>query len=524
MKAPASWLRHFGHDISASVVVFLVALPLCLGVAIASDADPVAGIVAGMAGGIVVGLLSGSSLSVSGPAAGLASVVAGAIHDLPSYEVFVLAVFIAGILQIILGIAKAGIVGRYIPNAVIKGMLAAIGILLILKQIPHAIGYDADPEGEEAFFQPDGENTFSEILHSMNMFSPFASVIAIVSLLILVIYEWKPLKQSKISLVLPGPLIVVAFGILMNEFVFAEGHVLALRDEHLVQLPTLGGAGGFFASLPSPDWQGLFVPGVWLAAFTIAIIASLETLLSLEAVDKLDPEKRISPPNRELLAQGAGNMVSGLLGGLPVTSVIVRSSANVNAGAKTKVSTILHGVLLTVAVLAFPGFLNKIPKSALAGILIFTGYKLASFSLIRNYYRKGWHQFLPFMITILAILFTDLLIGVMIGILAGLFFVMKSNFRTALLMVQDENRYLLRFSREVSFLNKSVLIQHLEKIEEGSSVLIDAVKTEFMDPDIIETVNDFIAASPSRQITVYIKRDKNHPNEFFTDPYRNEVD
>ncbi len=523
MRRVQTLFSNFSHDLPSAIVVFLVALPLCLGVAVASDADPFAGITAGIIGGILVGMLSGSQLSVSGPAAGLAAIVASAISTLGSYEVFILAVVIAGILQMIFGFFKAGIIGRYIPNAVIKGMLAAIGILLILKQLPHFVGYDKDPEGEEAFFQVDGENTFSEIVIALNSISPLAILIAITSAIILLFFEWKKIKKLTIVKYLPGPLVVVVVGIVMNEFILPDEHLLSLRDEHVVQLPVFSGLGELWQSLPSPNWSEIFNYDIWIIAVTIAIVASLESLLSLEACDKLDPEKRISPTNRELVAQGAGNVVSGLLGGLPVTSVIVRSSANISSGAKTKVSTIFHGCLLLVSILFIPNILNLIPKAALAAILIFTGYKLAKLSLFKEYYKKGWDQFLPFVITIVAILFTDLLIGIIIGILAGLFSVLKSNFKSALSITKDESRYLIRFGREVSFLNKPYLMDQLEKIPENSSVLLDAQKSDFIDRDVIEIVNDFIAGSKSRDIKVYVKRDSSQAKDYFEDPYRLET-
>ena len=520
MSSFSKLLSNVSRDLPASIVVFLVALPLCLGVAVASDADPFAGITAGIIGGIVIGFLSGSQLSVSGPAAGLAAIVASAISTLGDYEVFLVAVVLAGILQLVFGYFKAGVIGRYIPNAVINGMLAAIGILLILKQLPHFVGYDKDPEGEEAFFQPDGENTFSELIVALNHISPLAILIAITSALILLLFEWKKVKSLSIVRFLPGPLIVVVVGVLMNEYILPDEHMLSLRDEHVVQLPVFSGISEMWFSLPSPKWSEILNYDIWIVAVTIAIVASLESLLSLEASDKLDEEKRISPTNRELMAQGTGNVVSGLLGGLPVTSVIVRSSANVSAGAKSKMSTIFHGTLLLLSILLIPNILNLIPKAALAAILIFTGYKLAKVSLFKEYYKKGWDQFLPFIVTIVAILFTDLLIGIFIGILVGFFSVLKSNFKSALSITQDDNRYLFRFGREVSFLNKPYLMDQLEKIPENSHVLLDAQRSDFIDADIIEIVNDFIAGSHSRGINVYVKRDSSQAKEYFIDPYR----
>lgn len=514
---------NLSHDLPASVVVFLVALPLCLGIAVASDAHPFTGIIAGIVGGIVVGAISGSAISVSGPAAGLATIVAAALAKLPSYDVFILAVVIAGVIQIALGLLRAGAIARYIPNVVIKGMLAAIGIMLILKQLPHFVGYDKDPEGEEAFFQVDGENTFSEIILALNMISPWAILIAVVSSIILLVYGMKSLKEKKFFQYVPGPLMVVIVAVVINEYLFPSSHTLSLRNEHLVQLPVFTGPAELWAVLPSPQWGEILNGRLWVTALTIAVIASLESLLSLEAADKLDDLKRISPTNRELIAQGSGNIVSGLLGGLPVTSVIVRSSANANAGARTKMSTIFHGLLLMLTVLLIPELLNKIPKSALAAILIFIGYKLANVDLFYSYYKKGFDQFLPFVITILAILFTDLLIGIMIGLLAGLFFVFRSNFRSALAITIDDNRYLIRFGKEVSFLNKPLLLDHLESIPDGAAVLVDATRCDFIDRDVIDSVNDFIVGSAVRDIKVYIKREHSDQKEIFIDPYRHEI-
>ena len=513
---------HPGADIPAAIVVFLVALPLCIGIAIASDATPFAGIIAGVIGGVVVGLLSGSSLSVSGPAAGLAAIVASAIHDLGSYEVFLLAAFIAGVIQLLFGFFKGGGIGRYVPNAVIKGMLAAIGILIILKQIPHFVGYDADPEGEESFIQPDGQNTFSELWIALSRISPLATLIATVAAAILLFYETKFMKKQAWVKYLPGPLLAVISGVLLNVFLVPDGHALALSDEHVVQIPMFGSVQELASFITIPEWGAVGNYKVWVTAITLAVVASLETLLSLEAADKLDPEKRISPANRELYAQGTGNILSSLIGGLPVTSVVVRSSANVNAGAKSKASAVLHGLLLMLCVFAIPGVLNMIPKAALASILILTGYKLANVALFKEYYSRGKQQFIPFVVTVVAIIFTDLLIGILVGILVGLYFVMRSNFRSAMIMVEDGDKYLIRFSREVSFLNKAKLVDYLQKVPDNSAVLIDPLRNEFMDRDIIETVNDFIASSQARGIRVYIMRDKRQ-DEVFNDPFRLEM-
>lgn len=516
-------MKHFSQhkfsisDIPASIVVFLVALPLCLGVAVASDALPVTGLIAGIAGGIVTGFLSKSHLSVSGPAAGLTAIVSGALGTLPSYEIFLMSVVLAGVFQIILGFLKAGVIGDFIPNSVIKGMLAAIGLILILKQIPHFLGYDKNPEGDESFLQPDKQNTFTEIIEAFKHPTTGAIVIGLVAMTILLLFETKFIKKQKIFKYIPGPLIVVAAGISMNGYFQSSVFNLALNGDHLVIIPIFDSVSGFFRSLPRPDLDGLLNSGMWFTAVTLAIVASLESLLSIEAVDKLDPEKAITPNNWELKAQGAGNIVSGLLGGLPVTSVIVRSSANVNAGAKSKASTIIHGCLLLVSVLFFPKLLNMIPLSALAAILLFTGYKLAKVSLFRDMYQKGWDQFVPFVITVVAIIGSDLLKGIAIGLLAGMFFVIRSNFKTAVFVVKDEFRYLIRFRKEVSFLNKALVKTTLEKIPDDTAVLIDATRSEFIDKDIVEVVNDFIVNASKRGIRVYIKRTQGNPKTFFND-------
>lgn len=515
------FFRNAASDIPSAVVVFLVALPLCLGVAVASDAAPVTGIIAGVVGGIVVGFLSGSNLSVSGPAAGLTAIVATAIAKMPAYEVFLLSVVIAGTFQIILGFAKAGVIGDFIPNSVIKGMLAAIGLILILKQLPHFVGWDADPMGDQSFQQADSENTFSEIFTAFNHFSAGAIIIAVIGGLILIFYENKNIKSKKFFQLVPGPLIVVVAGILMNLWFSSTQSGFAIKDENMVRLDVFDQPLNFFQSLPSPSWISFNNGQVWITAITLAIVATLESLLSLEAIDKLDPQKRISPTNRELKAQGVGNIVSGLLGGLPVTSVIVRSSANVNSGAKSKMSTIIHGMLLLSSVVFFPEVLNLIPKASLAVILIFTGYKLAKVSLFKEYWRKGWDQFLPFVITVVAILLTDLLIGICVGILAGLYFILRSNFRTAVFVLKDEHRYLVRFRKEVSFLNKSVVKAVFEQIPDNRAVLIDATKSEFIDRDIIDLVNDFIVNAETRGIRVYIKYSPTASKNYFKDVTNN---
>lgn len=496
-------------DIPASVVVFLVALPLCLGIALGSNAPLFSGVIAGIVGGIVIGLLSGSSLSVAGPAAGLTAVVATAIGKMPAYEAFLLSVMIAGILQIVLGFLRAGIIGDYVPNAVIRGMLAAIGLILILKQFPHLVGYDKNFSGDEAFVQIDRHNTFSELIYSINYLSPAAILIGALSIAILILWDKPFFKAAKITKFIPGPLVVVILSVVINELFISSGSRFAIEQSHLVNLPVANDFGSFISFFRFPDWQHLGNAQVWITGLTLALVASLETLLSIEAVDKLDPYNRRTPTSRELKAQGTGNLVSGLLGGLPLTSVIVRSSANVNAGAKSKLSTILHGCLLLLSAMFIPGLLNKIPLSALAAILIVTGYKLAKPSIFRELHQKGWDQIVPFVVTIIAILLTDLLIGILIGMGVGLFFLIRSNFRSAVMVVHDDNKYLMRFRKDVSFLNKPIVKEKLESVPRDSSVLIDMTRADFIDKDIIDVVNEFLHHAHLKNIRVQVKKN-NH--------------
>lgn len=499
------YLKHAGADIPASVVVFLVALPLCLGIALGSGAPLFSGIIAGMVGGIVIGTLSGSQLSVSGPAAGLTVIVASAIIKLQVYEAFLLAVVLAGIIQIILGFVKAGVIGDYIPNSVIKGMLAAIGLILILKQLPHFVGYDVDYPGDESFEQNDKENTFSGIFRALNFITPAAVIIGIVSIVILRAWETDFFKSKKVLKLFPGPLVVVLISVFLGK-VLSNFLGLSLEQKQLVSLPVAKNASMFLSFFTFPDFSFIRNPAVWVTAFTLAVVASLETLLGIEAVDKLDPLKRVTPTNRELKAQGIGNIVSGLIGGLPLTSVVVRSSANVMSGAKTKTSAIAHGLLLLVSVLLIPGILNLIPLSALAAILIFTGYKLAKVSLFKEFYSKGWDQFIPFVVTITAILLTDLLIGIITGILVGLFFMIRANFKSSVLVVNDKNRYLVRLRKDVSFLNKPIIKQKLEEVPANSFIIIDATRADFIDKDIIEEINNFLKHAHLKNIHVEIKK------------------
>ena len=500
--------KNAAADIPASVVVFLVALPLCLGIALGSGAPLFSGIIAGMVGGIVIGLLSGSSLSISGPAAGLTAIVAIAIGKMPAYEAFLLSVVIAGVLQVILGFLRAGIIGDYIPNSVIRGMLASIGLVLILKQFPHLIGYDNDYAGDEAFIQIDSSNTFSELINSVNDITPFALVIGLVSILILLIWDRPVLKKKKFFKNLPGPLVVVVVGILINIFFSVLGTRTSLNTSQIVNLPIATDFASFSSFFMFPKWEYLNNVDVWTVGLTIALVASIETLLGIEAVDKLDPLKRRTPANQELKAQGIGNIVSGLLGGLPLTSVIVRGPANVEAGAKSKFSAIMHGLLILLSVLFIPGLLNKIPLSALAAILIMTGYKLVKPSIFKETYQKGWDQFVPFTITLLAILLTDLLVGIIIGTLIALFSLIKSNFKSAVMVVHDDNKYLVRFRKDISFLNKPIVKEKLESVPADAFVLIDMTRADFIDKDIIDVVNDFLQHAHLKNIVVEIKKSR----------------
>jgi len=504
MRRASSYLKNFGADFPASIVVFLVALPLCLGIALASNAPLFSGIIAGIIGGIVIGSLSGSQLSVSGPAAGLTAIVSAAILKLPTFETFLLAVVICGALQLILGFIKAGVIGDYVPNCVIKGMLAAIGLILILKQFPHLVGYDANYLGDESFQQSNNENTFSEIVNAFNYLTPVAVLIGAVGLIFQ--FAWEKFTSTKKGFIkiIPAPLIVVLVGIGINEL-FKNGSA-AIDPKHMVNIPVAQTTSDFLSFFTRPDFNSFLNKDVWIAGVTLALVASLETLLSIEAIDDLDPFQRVTNKERELKAQGVGNMLSGLLGGLPITSVIVRSSANVNAGAKSKMSAIYHGVLLLLCVALIPGLLNLIPKSALAAVLIYTGYKLAKPALFKAYYKKGWDQFLPFVITIGAILLTDLLIGVLIGIGAGLFFVVRSNFKTSVFIVNDHNKFLIRLRKDVSFLNKPIIKNKLEEIPENASVLIDASRADFIDKDVVEVIEDFAIHAPLKNIKVEVKK------------------
>lgn len=499
------YVGHLKSDIPAGIVVFLVALPLCLGIALASGAPLFSGIIAGVTGGLVVSWASGSQLSVSGPAAGLTVIVVAAIEKLGSFDAFLLSVALAGVLQLALGYLRAGVIGAYFPAAVIKGMLAAIGLILIMKQIPHAVGYDADFEGDESFLQADSHTTFSELFYSLQAISPGAVIVSLFSILIMLAWESSLVKGSRILSLVPGPLVAVLFGIAFNLWSQLQVPTLAIAHAHLVNLPPISGALDFLEHITLPDFTQWANPEIYTIALTLAVVASLETLLSLEAVDKIDPLKRVAPTNRELKAQGLGNLISGMLGGLPITAVIVRGSANVNAGARTKMACFIHGLLLLLSVMFLASFLNLIPLACLAAILLLTGYKLAKPALFREQYRKGFNQFAPFLVTIVAVLLTDLLKGIAIGMVVGIYFVLRANFHAAISLTQDGGNYLLRLHKDVSFLNKALLRSCLERIQENGYLIIDGSKAQFIDQDILETIQDFMNAACDDDITVELK-------------------
>jgi carbonic anhydrase/SulP family sulfate permease len=509
----ASLSQNLTRDVTASVVVFLVALPLCLGIALASGAPLFSGLLAGIVGGIVVGSISGSHTSVSGPAAGLTAIVAAQIATLKSFDAFLLAVFVAGLLQIALGIARAGALSAFFPSSVVKGLLAAIGVILILKQIPHVFGHDKDPEGEMSFSQPDDENTFSELFSVLSGDVHMgAAVIGVTCIALLVFWDrTKPLKNS----VIPGPLVVVLFGVILQLLFARLGGSWVIESSHLVQIPVADSLDGFVNFLKFPDFTQWDNPAIYMAAVTIAVVASLETLLNLEAVDKLDPAGRDSPSSRELIAQGVGNGVAGLIGGLPVTSVIVRSSVNVAVGAKSKLSTIFHGVLLLVCVALFPIYLNMIPLAALAAILLVTGFKLASPALFRQMWSEGRYQFAPFIITLVSIVLTDLLIGILIGLIVSVLFILNSNLRRPIRRIVETHIggdvLHVELANQVSFLNRASLDKLFSEAAPGSSLLIDASDTDYFDPDVLSLIRDFKnVRGPARGVSVSLRgfRDK----------------
>jgi len=480
-------------DFASGLVVFLVALPLCLGIAMASGAPLFSGIIAGVIGGIVVGYLSQSHISVSGPAAGLTAIILTAITDFGAFDVFLMSVFIAGLIQLTLGFLKAGSISNYFPTNVIEGMLAGIGIIIILKQLPHAFGYDADFEGDQAFIQNDGSNSFSFLFDVLNHIQLGAVVVSLVSLVILISWEKVPfLKRLKL---VPGALIAVIAGVVLNEVFISSGSSLAIAKEHLVSLPVPKSFDEFKAILITPNFAAVTNPQVWVVALTIAIVASIETLLCIEAADRMDVQKRYTNTNVELRAQGIGNILSSLLGGLPMTSVVVRSSANNNAGAKSKMSSIIHGVLLLVSVLSIPAILNKIPLATLATVLILVGYKLAKPATFFHFWEKGKYQFVPFIATLVFVVATDLLKGVALGIIISIIFVLRGNLKRAYSFKKEEYEdgdvIHIDLAQEVSFLNKAAIKLTLNEIPENSKVIINAHDTEYIAHDVLDLIREF---------------------------------
>ncbi|MDD1608326.1 MAG: SulP family inorganic anion transporter [Methylococcaceae bacterium] len=499
------YLQHVKHDLPAGLVVFLVALPLCLGVALASGAPLFAGLIAGMVGGLVVSWLSGSQLSVSGPAAGLTVIVFNAIETLGSFQGLLAACMLAGVLQLIFGFLRAGIIGAFFPASVIKGMLAAIGLILIIKQVPHATGYDTSYEGDESYMMETAQSSFNELFTALGAFSLGATIISVVALLILFAWDSEWVKRKSYLKMIPAPLIAVVWGVTYNFLTSQYAPEFAVSAKHLVSLPVPEQTADVFKNFMLPDLSYLdhFAnPKLYMVAITIAIIASLETLLSLEAADKLDPLKRIAPTNRELKAQGVANIISGFLGGLPVTAVIVRSAANINAGGKTSLSCFVHGLLILLSVMFLAQYLNTIPLSCLSAILLHTGYKLSKPKLFKEHYQKGMSQFLPFVITVVAILCTDLLEGIAIGLAIGLVFVMRANYHASITLTQNGSHYELAFHKDVSFLNKALLRKFILHIQANSTVVIDARKAKFIDHDILETLEDFMETAPDDNISV----------------------
>jgi MFS superfamily sulfate permease-like transporter len=495
------------QDLPAGFVVFLVALPLCLGIALASNAPLFSGVIAGIIGGILIGILSGSEVSVSGPAAGLAVIVAASIQKLGAFDVFLLSVALSGVFQIILSFLRAGSLANYVPSSVIKGMLAAIGIVIILKQIPHALGWDNNYEGDLAFLQSDNSNTFSAIYRALAGLNLEAFLISAISIAILLLWERPAIKTHPLLKRIPAPLIVVLLGVALNESfrLLTDNFYLRAEDDHLVALPVSASLGDFFSNFTLPNWNAFTNKEVYTVALTIAVVGSLETLLSIEAADKIDPFKRISDTNKELRAQGIGNIFSGLIGGLPITSVVVRTSANVYAGGETRLSSIMHGALMLLCAMLIPALLNKIPLASLASILILVGYKLANAKLFTSMYRAGLTEFLPFIATVLAVVFTDLLIGIGIGLLVGFFFVLRTNHHDAITLVHEDRFYLMRLNKDLSFVNKAELKEKLMMIPDGAVVIIDGAKAMFIDADIEDTINNFRQAATFRQIEIEFK-------------------
>ncbi|RTQ48944.1 SulP family inorganic anion transporter [Hymenobacter gummosus] len=509
-SAPRPTGNTLAKDLPAGLVVFLVALPLCLGISLASGAPLLAGLIAGIVGGLVVSLMSGSQLSVSGPAAGLTTIVLAGIQQMGTYEAFLVAVVLAGVLQLGLGMLKAGVIGMYFPTSVIRGMLAAIGLILILKQIPHFLGGDKDFFEDLNFFQPDGLNTFSAIGQALAGLQPGALLIGFVSMLVLVLWEQPWVKRNKVLALVPGALVVVLLAIGLNLLLIRVRPEWQVATTHLVSLPAINSIDDVLGALRFPDWSVLTKGGeVYLLAGTIAVVASLESLLSVEAVDKLDPQKRRTPTNRELLAQGTGNLLSGLIGGLPLTAVIVRSSANINAGAQTRKSAFFHGLLLTAAVLFLGQVLNLIPLSALAAVLLTVGYKLTKPALYRTQWQLGWKQFLPFIVTVGLIIVTDLLKGVGVGLAVAAFIILKDHAESAYFFHYEPDHapdtVHLKLAEHVTFLNKAAIATTLDQFKPGTRVLLDGTDSETIDYDVLEAIENFRQGAAERGIWLELR-------------------
>ena len=498
--------KNIKSDLPASIVVFFVALPLCLGIALASGAPLFSGLIAGIVGGIVVGSLSGSKIGVSGPAAGLAAIVLTAIASLGGYENFLVAVVLGGIIQLVFGLLKAGIIGYYFPSSVIKGMLTGIGIIIILKQIPHFFGYDANLEGDFAFSQLDGENTFSEIIKSINYISPGSTIVGVTGLFILILWEKILSKKGKIFNLIQGPLVAVVVGIVF--FVFTQdSNYLNIDSSHLVSVPIPEDTASFLNQFSFPNFAVITNPDIWVVAFTIALVASLETLLCVEATDKLDPYKNVTPTNRELLAQGTGNIISGLIGGLPITQVIVRSSANIQSGGRSKASAIIHGFFLLISIILIPTLLNKIPLSVLAAILLVVGYKLAKPALFKKMYELGWKQFIPFTVTVLGIVFIDLLWGIGMGLAVGVVVILIKSFQNShFLHIEDMSngvhKIKMTLAEEVTFFNKATILNELDSLPRDTYLELDVRKTRYLDNDIVEILEDFALKAKERNVDI----------------------
>lgn len=510
-REPGGFLDNLRHDLPAGVVVFFVAIPLCLGIALASGAPLFSGLIAGIVGGLLVGAISRSPLGVSGPAAGLAVIVLGAIQDLGDFRVFLVAVVLAGLIQVVLGLARAGVLAYFFPSAVIKGMLAGIGLIIFLKQLPHAVGHDSDPEGELDFVQPDGETTLSALGHLVQDITPSAVLLSVASLVILIVWEKVLARRARFFQLVQGPLVVVALGIVFQVLTKRFAPEWALSGNHVVNVPVADSISGFFGQFTTPDWSKAFDPRVFMIAGTMAVVASLETLLCVEATDRLDPLKRVTPTNRELVAQGVGNMASGLVGGLPITQVIVRSSANIQSGGRTKIAAIFHGALLLAFVVTLPHVLNLIPLSVLAAILLVVGYKLARPALWVQIWKLGMWQFSPFAVTVLGIVFTDLLMGIGMGMAVALMNILYRNYNNSHFLHLEERDepggphvVRMQLSEEISFLNRGAILRELSNIEDGSKVILDASRCVHMNQDVAEIIDDFKESANRRNITIEV--------------------